>query len=299
MVERNCVTRGQGLCLVSEKCPAISSYTCHKKDCCLDQRERESVSTWWTSLVSSCAAFLASLSKKSELAFGDGAILYIIIYRVVFINSKCCLHPHSEWLVWRDSLIKLVFGLTFQMGILRAGAELWEKTRARPGQSFSECEAHSSVPADKKYSSNGSNEGGTNRKIPLSEGETISLAENVSGHRVAVAGSDPMLPAISAPLVGWSDNFLSLVKKTWLLRIERGGIVAAARLAAALHFDPWCGAVIGLSLVRILVWMKIVARINLNSITTPLCKERESSVCVQQEWLQRSNVPNNSLQMLR
>ena len=38
MVERNCVTRGQGLCLVSEKCPAISSYTCDKKD----QRERES-----------------------------------------------------------------------------------------------------------------------------------------------------------------------------------------------------------------------------------------------------------------
>ena len=71
--------------------------------------------------------------------------------------------------------------------------------------------------------------------------------------------------------------------------------MAAARLASALHFDPWCGAVIGLSLVR----MKIVARINLNSITTPLCKERERSVCVQQEWLQRSNVPNNSLQMLR
>ena len=45
--------------------------------------------------------------------------------------------------------------------------------------------------------------------------------------------------------------------------------------------------------------MRIVARINLNSITTPLCKERERSVCVQQEWLQRSNVPNNSLQMLR
>ena len=31
--------------------------------------------------------------------------------------------------------------------------------------------------------------------------------------------------------------------------------MAAARLAAALHFDPWCGAVIGLSLVRILVWL--------------------------------------------
>ena len=29
--------------------------------------------------------------------------------------------------------------------------------------------------------------------------------------------------------------------------------MAAARLAAALHFDSWCGAVIGLSLVRILV----------------------------------------------
>ena len=75
MVERNCVTRGQGLCLVSEKCPAISSYTCDKKDC-LSERER--VSTWCTSFVSSCAAFSASLSKKSELAFGDGAILNII-----------------------------------------------------------------------------------------------------------------------------------------------------------------------------------------------------------------------------
>ena len=31
MVERNWVTRGQGLCLVSEKCPAISSYTYDKK----------------------------------------------------------------------------------------------------------------------------------------------------------------------------------------------------------------------------------------------------------------------------
>ena len=31
MVERNWVTRGQGLCLVSEKCPAISSYTYGKK----------------------------------------------------------------------------------------------------------------------------------------------------------------------------------------------------------------------------------------------------------------------------
>ena len=41
-------------------------------------RERERVSTWCTSFVSSCAAFSASLSKKSELAFGDGAILYII-----------------------------------------------------------------------------------------------------------------------------------------------------------------------------------------------------------------------------
>ena len=131
-----------------------------------ERSERERVSTWCTSFVSSCAAFSASLSKKSELAFGDGAILYII-FRVFFINSKCCLHPHSQWLVilWRDNLIKLVFGLTFQMGILRAGAELWERTRARPGQSFSECEAHSSVPADKKY--NGSNQGGTNSKQTL------------------------------------------------------------------------------------------------------------------------------------
>ena len=80
--------------------------------------------------------------------------------------------------------------------------------------------------------------------------------------------------------------------------------MAAARLAAALHFDPWC-ALWSSDRVELgedfgcLVRMKIVARINLNSITTPLCKERERSVCVQQEWLQRSNVPNNSLQMLR
>ena len=47
---------------------------------------------------------------------------------------------------------------------------------------------------------------GSTAKIPLSEGETISLAENVSGHRVAVAGSDPMLPAISVPLVGWETD---------------------------------------------------------------------------------------------
>ena len=68
---------------------------------------------------------------------------------------------------------------------------------------------------------------GPTAKIPLSEGETISLAENVSGHRVAVAGSDPMLQAISVPLVGWSDNFLSLVKKNLAApdrtRRDRGG----------------------------------------------------------------------------
>ena len=42
-------------------------------------RSREVKSTWWTSLVSSCAAFSASLSKKSELAFGDGGILKFML----------------------------------------------------------------------------------------------------------------------------------------------------------------------------------------------------------------------------
>ena len=36
-------------------------------------------------MVSSCAAFSASLSKKSELAFGDGAILNM---REVVVNHK-------------------------------------------------------------------------------------------------------------------------------------------------------------------------------------------------------------------
>ena len=40
---------------------------------------RSGESTWWTSLVSSCAAFSASLSKKSELAFGDGGILKFML----------------------------------------------------------------------------------------------------------------------------------------------------------------------------------------------------------------------------
>ena len=70
---------------------------------------------------------------------------------------------------------------------------------------------------------------GPTAKIPLSEGETISLAENVSGHCVAVAGGDPMLPAISVPLVGWlvGQTIFSLLLKNLAApdrtRRDRGG----------------------------------------------------------------------------
>ena len=77
------------------------------------------------------------------------------------------------------------------------------------------------------------------------------------------------------------ENFSLCFYNTWLVQIVQEGSVAATKLEPALRLDPCAyGAMVQID--NGWQWLS-----NLNSMTTPLCRERERRVDVQQEWLSR------------